>query len=259
MSYGFSISLETIVFTALGQASMCWSEIPKGVFEASQAVSIGHNTVRQIEEMIDQIIENNNSQRRELKVCTGCGRFSDDPISEYHLACCPDNRYKPIKEAYNDLFEEVIRYKKASVYDLDQLEVCCVCHNIKKPNEIGCVHADDYVQMKKYISIQRSVVESMKESHKQQHERIKSLDNQVFNLDQLNQKLSGIINEVQDQNQKLKSNVDLLSKSNQSYHENNMKLINEINQYQSENCDLKNQISELNQKNADLELALRNM
>jgi hypothetical protein len=27
------------------------------------------------------------------KICTGCGRSSLRPVSEQHLACCPDNNY----------------------------------------------------------------------------------------------------------------------------------------------------------------------
>ena len=27
------------------------------------------------------------------KICTGCGRSSLNPISEQHIACCPDNNY----------------------------------------------------------------------------------------------------------------------------------------------------------------------
>ena len=27
------------------------------------------------------------------KICTGCGRSSLNPVSEQHIACCPDNNY----------------------------------------------------------------------------------------------------------------------------------------------------------------------
>lgn len=40
--------LEELVFTALGEASMCWSEIPKGVFESSKAAEVGKKLVEQI-------------------------------------------------------------------------------------------------------------------------------------------------------------------------------------------------------------------
>jgi hypothetical protein len=40
--------LETLVFEALGQASMCWSETPKGVFDSEQAKKIGENLIAAI-------------------------------------------------------------------------------------------------------------------------------------------------------------------------------------------------------------------
>ena len=36
-----NLSLESAVFQALGGASMCWSEIPTGVFESDRAKQIG--------------------------------------------------------------------------------------------------------------------------------------------------------------------------------------------------------------------------
>jgi hypothetical protein len=33
--------LRELIFTALGEASMCWDETPKGVFDASHAKEIG--------------------------------------------------------------------------------------------------------------------------------------------------------------------------------------------------------------------------
>ena len=37
-----------------------------------------------------------NLQLKQLKVCTGCGRRSDNPIPSTALACCPDNSYVPL-------------------------------------------------------------------------------------------------------------------------------------------------------------------
>lgn len=42
--------LKEKVFQSLGQASMCWSETPKGVFESDRAVQIG-------DELMTYIIE----------------------------------------------------------------------------------------------------------------------------------------------------------------------------------------------------------
>ena len=40
--------LEELVFQALGEASMCWDETPKGVFESSKAKEIGEKLLRSI-------------------------------------------------------------------------------------------------------------------------------------------------------------------------------------------------------------------
>ena len=43
-------NLRDIVFQALGQVSMCWSERPKGVFDSVQAGEIGEALLAAIEE-----------------------------------------------------------------------------------------------------------------------------------------------------------------------------------------------------------------
>lgn len=40
--------LEALVFQALGQASMCWSETPKGMFDSAQAKKIGKDLIAAI-------------------------------------------------------------------------------------------------------------------------------------------------------------------------------------------------------------------
>lgn len=40
-----SLSLESAVFQALGAASMCWDETPKGVFDSTRAKEIGDSLV----------------------------------------------------------------------------------------------------------------------------------------------------------------------------------------------------------------------
>lgn len=40
--------LEVMVFEALGEVSMCWSETPKGVFQDQEAKIIGDNLVKKI-------------------------------------------------------------------------------------------------------------------------------------------------------------------------------------------------------------------
>lgn len=40
--------LVSMIFQALGQASMCWSETPKGIFDSTKAQEIGENLVNDI-------------------------------------------------------------------------------------------------------------------------------------------------------------------------------------------------------------------
>lgn len=42
--------LQKIVFEALGEASMCWSEIPQGVFESTRALEIGNRIMKAFDE-----------------------------------------------------------------------------------------------------------------------------------------------------------------------------------------------------------------
>jgi len=43
-----------LVFQALGQASMCWSVTPKGVFDSTQAQKIGNELCKEIEALYGQ-------------------------------------------------------------------------------------------------------------------------------------------------------------------------------------------------------------
>lgn len=40
--------LKELVFMALGTASMCWSKIPKGIFDSTKAKEVGDNVVNKI-------------------------------------------------------------------------------------------------------------------------------------------------------------------------------------------------------------------
>lgn len=31
-----------------------------------------------------------------IKICTGCGRFNDEPLGGTAYSCCPDSNYKPV-------------------------------------------------------------------------------------------------------------------------------------------------------------------
>lgn len=43
-----SLSIESAVFQALGAASMCWGETPRGVFDSERASSIGHALIAEL-------------------------------------------------------------------------------------------------------------------------------------------------------------------------------------------------------------------
>lgn len=40
------------IFIALGEASMCWSERPKGIFESTRAAEIGTKLLNDVERII---------------------------------------------------------------------------------------------------------------------------------------------------------------------------------------------------------------
>ncbi len=45
-------TFESIIFTAIGEASMCWSELPTGVFESSRARRIGYMLIQEIAKIL---------------------------------------------------------------------------------------------------------------------------------------------------------------------------------------------------------------
>ena len=45
--------LREIVFINIGQASMCWSEFPKGVFNSKKAKELGDEIIIAIKEYLD--------------------------------------------------------------------------------------------------------------------------------------------------------------------------------------------------------------
>ena len=49
--------LQSIVFQGLGEASMCWSEIPQGVFDSVYAVRIGDAIMDAIEQYCAENVE----------------------------------------------------------------------------------------------------------------------------------------------------------------------------------------------------------
>lgn len=43
--------LKTLIFEALGEASMCWSETPKGIFESDKCKIIGEELISNIKKL----------------------------------------------------------------------------------------------------------------------------------------------------------------------------------------------------------------
>jgi hypothetical protein len=66
--------LEALVFQALGQASMCWSETPKGVFQDQQVVKIGENLIAAIKAHEEQAIQ------KAVAACTGSEMQVSQPV-----------------------------------------------------------------------------------------------------------------------------------------------------------------------------------
>jgi hypothetical protein len=48
------MTLEEVVFQGLGEASMCWSETPKGVFDSEHATRIGNEIMQAIKEAMHE-------------------------------------------------------------------------------------------------------------------------------------------------------------------------------------------------------------
>lgn len=74
---------QQLIFQALGEASMCWSETPKGVFDSTRAKEIGEKLCKNLEEIRkkDQFNLDNNKPE-----CICEGAFGED---ENCLSCFP--------------------------------------------------------------------------------------------------------------------------------------------------------------------------
>ncbi len=59
-------TLEEIIGQAIGEASMCWSEIPKGIFDSSNASRITKETILSIRQRIKEEM----LTRKALTICS---------------------------------------------------------------------------------------------------------------------------------------------------------------------------------------------
>ncbi len=48
------MTIEELVMQSLGQASMCWSETPKGVFDSEAAAKVGKKLLEWIEDYVGE-------------------------------------------------------------------------------------------------------------------------------------------------------------------------------------------------------------
>ncbi|MCK9570862.1 hypothetical protein M0R72_18070 [Candidatus Pacearchaeota archaeon] len=68
-------NLKELVYQAIGQASMCWDEIPKGIFDSTAASNVAETLCKQIEEL------HSNSPRKPLEVAEA-RRFLIEALKE---------------------------------------------------------------------------------------------------------------------------------------------------------------------------------
>ena len=76
-------SLRDVLGEAVGEASMCWSETPQGIFDSTKANKIVDNLVRQLE--TDTIFINHiqsHLTKEEKVICKICGKSAEEIIGE---------------------------------------------------------------------------------------------------------------------------------------------------------------------------------
>jgi hypothetical protein len=52
--------LKEIVFQNLGEVSVCWSEIPKGIFDSTKAEKLGNGIIQAIKLYLEDELKNQN-------------------------------------------------------------------------------------------------------------------------------------------------------------------------------------------------------
>lgn len=67
MSEVFDEKLKETMGIALGEASMCWSEVPKGVFESTRCKGIVDRVIKAIEEHDKAVIEGKDKEIERIK------------------------------------------------------------------------------------------------------------------------------------------------------------------------------------------------
>ena len=78
--------LRTIFGEAIGEASMCWSEIPEGIFDTAKAKQIVDNLMKQInaDTVFIQHIQSHLLEGEKV-ICKICGKSAEEIINERTL------------------------------------------------------------------------------------------------------------------------------------------------------------------------------
>jgi hypothetical protein len=83
--------LKTKVFESLGEASMCWSESPKGEFQSEEAKRIGNELIEMIKPLIKGLEE----------IAEPSGAYSVDPLQH------ANNTIENCKKIAKDLLSSI--------------------------------------------------------------------------------------------------------------------------------------------------------
>jgi hypothetical protein len=111
-------TLETKVFTALGEVSMCWSETPTGVFDSAKAKEIGDRLMEEIKNSL----HNSNSPKYQYHLQTWGGFYNKEHTHGFKSG---DYIFDTLEErdAYiNKLKQAEIDYPKARMLALSTSE-----------------------------------------------------------------------------------------------------------------------------------------
>lgn len=76
------LSLKEFLGQAIGEASMCWSETPKGIFDSTKASKIVDNLIRNLE--ADNLFINHiqsHLKEGEKVICKICGKTAEEIIN----------------------------------------------------------------------------------------------------------------------------------------------------------------------------------
>ena len=84
-----SDDMKRIVFEAIGEASMCWSETPAGIFESTRAKAIGENVMKAIAPYIHQAEEKvREADKEAIEKARATAGEEAAKIAKQHSATC---------------------------------------------------------------------------------------------------------------------------------------------------------------------------